>query len=230
MAKQHKPVAQAKDAVTEASSGAVKHLMQSAGETATRVAHHTRDAGRSLTEYTRVHPLQVALAAGCVAGAAWWLLRDRRHAGWHGAAEGWQDHGGYATYEERGRERVRDAVNGVRNTVNGVRNTVADVRDTVADVRDTVGEYAADARQRWRRAGSSVDHFVHESPLVAGAIALAIGAAIGLAAPSTRIEDRTLGSARDLALDQAARAARDLKDSVRDTIRTAAAGAPDATA
>ena len=46
--------------------------MQSAGETATMVADQTKYAGRSVADYVRTHPVQMALVAG---GITWWLLR-----------------------------------------------------------------------------------------------------------------------------------------------------------
>ncbi len=90
-------IQQAKDtmseAVTEAATGKVRNIMQSAGETATMVADQTRDAGRNVADYVRTHPLQMAVLAG---GVTWWLLRGRdRSDDWAGASEGWQDAGEY---------------------------------------------------------------------------------------------------------------------------------------
>ena len=63
---------------------------------------------------------------------------------------------------------------------------------------------------------------MHEYPLAAGAIAVAVGAAIGLSVPSTEIEDRTLGEKRDLALEKARAAARELRDNVTQKVQDAA--------
>ncbi len=58
------------------------------------------------------------------------------------------------------------------------------------------------AQETWRTASTSVDDWVHEYPLAAGAIAVAVGAAIGLSVPGTEIENRTLGETRDQAIEK----------------------------
>ncbi|GLQ55808.1 DUF3618 domain-containing protein [Devosia nitrariae] len=65
----------------------------------------------------------------------------------------------------------------------------------------------------YRRAdqfGGGLEHFLRDQPLVAGALAFAIGAAIGAAAPHTREEDELMGEASDRLKDRAADEARDL--------------------
>ena len=92
-------IQQAKDTVTEAATGKVRNIMHSAGETATMVADQTKYAGRSLADYVRMHPVQMALLAG---GITWWLLRDRdRSDEWEGASEGWQDGQSYSDRRTR---------------------------------------------------------------------------------------------------------------------------------
>lgn len=75
-----------------------------------------------------------------------------------------------------------------------------------ADIAPQHGEYAGSSRQygasalkqvrkEAMRAGRTFQHFVQENPLAAGAAAVAVGAAVGLALPATRIEDEYLGDA-----------------------------------
>jgi ElaB/YqjD/DUF883 family membrane-anchored ribosome-binding protein len=78
------------------------------------------------------------------------------------------------------------------------------------------------AQETWRTASTSVDDWVHEYPLAAGAIAVAVGAAIGLSVPSTEIEDRTLGEKRDQAIERAKIAARQVKDNVTQKVQNVA--------
>lgn len=241
-------IQQAKDTVSEAATGKVRNIMHSAGETATMVADQTKYAGRSLADYVRMHPVQMALLAG---GVTWWLLRDRdRSDEWEGASEGWQDGPGYSEGYSYSDERPLTAK--VGEYASSAKETVgeyaASAKDTVGEyassARETVGEYAASARSSARRAGmrvrsaagtatvkaregwqtasTSVDDWVHEYPLAAGAIAVAVGAAIGLSAPATEFENRTMGERRDQALERARAAARDIKDNVTQKVQDVA--------
>lgn len=171
-------IQQAKHTVKEAATGKVRTIMHSAEDTAVLVAGHTNNAARRAVNYARLHPLQVALVAG---GVAWWLLRSRGRADhqWDGAAEGWQDHEGYATYADSGAQSATEAAGEAAS-------------QAAARVKSAAHTARVQARQQWARASSSVDHFVHDNPLAAGAVALAVGAAIGLAVPATRLEDRVL--------------------------------------
>ena len=230
-------IQQAKDTVTEAASGKVRNIMHSAGETATMVADQTKYAGRSVADYVRNHPVQVALLAG---GVTWWLLRGRdRSDDSEGASEGWQDGQGYSEGYSIDEERPLTAK--VGEYASAARETVGEY---ASSARETVGEYAASAgatarragqrvrsaastatvktRQGLQRAGTSVDDWVHEYPLAAGAIAVAVGAAIGLSAPGTDWEDRTLGEKRDQAMERARMAARDIKQNVTQKVQDVA--------
>ena len=235
------------DAVTEAATGKVRNIMQSAGETATMVADQTKYAGRSVADYVRMHPAQMALAAGCV---TWWLLRGRdRSDDWEGASEGWQDTAG-TSYDEG--QSLRGRVGGMASTA---RETVgeyaASAKGYAASAKETVSEAAeaaacrareaserarlaarsasVRAQQTWRSASTSVDDWVHEYPLAAGAVAVAVGVAIGLSVPSTQVEDRTLGEQRDLALEKARLAANQIKENVTQKVQDVAESVLDVT-
>jgi ElaB/YqjD/DUF883 family membrane-anchored ribosome-binding protein len=194
----------------------------------------------------------MALLAG---GVTWWLLRGRdRSSEWEGASEGWQDTAGLPDYDERRplRERVGEYASTARETAGqyaaSARETVgefaAGARETVSDAAEAARVKAMRASERarsaattasvraqetWQSASTSVDDWVHEYPLAAGAIAVAVGVAIGLSVPRTEIEDRTLGEKRDLALEKARVAARELRDNVTQKVQDAAESVIDAT-
>lgn len=241
-------IQQAKDTVTEAASGKVRNIMYSAGETATMVADQTRYAGRSVADYVRMHPVQMALIAG---GLTWWLLRSRSASDdWEGASEGWQDGQGYDEGFSAGystSETGRPLTAKVGEYASAARETVGEYASTA---KETVGEYAASAatgarvagqrvrsaasnaswraRQTLQRTTSSVDDWVHEYPLAAGAIAVAVGAAVGLSAPATELENRYLGETRDQAMERARVAALDLKQNVTQKVQNVAESVVDA--
>ena len=214
-------IQQAKDTVTEAATGKVRNIMHSAGETATRVADQTRYASRSVADYACAHPLQMAALAG---GVTWWLLRGRdRSYEWEGASEGWQEGDAYAYGTEPTlRDKAGEYAASARETVASARETVGEYASTA---KETVGEYAGAARdsarrasmrarETWQSTSTTVDDWVHDNPLAAGALAIAVGAAIGLSVPSSRFEDRTFGERRDQAMERARAKARELKEEV----------------
>lgn len=222
-------------------AGKVRDIMHSAGETAHIVADQTQYAGRSIAGYVRSHPVQMALVAG---GITWWMLRGAdRSDDWEGASQGWQ---GDSDSDAHGEDRsLRDKVGEYASTA---RETVGEYATTA---RDTAGEYAESARstarraserarqaaanariaarRRWQQASTSVDDWVHEYPLAAGALAVAVGAAIGLSIPSTEVENRAMGETRDQAWEKASRKARELRDDVTQKVQNVAETVLDAT-
>lgn len=80
-----------------------------------------------------------------------------------------------------------------------------EARDRVIAARESAIE-ARDASLRYARQGRdmAVDIF-EEQPLIAGALALAVGAAIGAALPRSRTEDRYLGEQSDRLMEEAER-------------------------
>ncbi|WP_454061465.1 hypothetical protein [Candidatus Nitrospira salsa] len=82
-------------------------------------------------------------------------------------------------------------------------------------VQERAGEYKDRVQQQTRRARQSFEHTFQENPWGIGAMAFAIGAAVGLSAPRTQQEDEWMGDARDTLLDQARGKAREMGDKVR---------------
>ena len=235
---------QAKDGVREAAVGKAKTIMSSASDTAYTAAQRARGYGNHLAWYATEHPVRMAITAGVIT----WLLMRNRGSGsqqWYGVSDTSWDHeyDEYDSFEPSMRERVSGAAANARETVGEYASTAkqavgeyaSTARETVGEyatsARDTVNDYAqsaaASARSASRRvrsaatsATSSVDGFVHENPLAAGAIAVAIGAAIGLAVRATEYEDRALGATRDQALARAKNVANNLKENVSEKVAT----------
>lgn len=89
----------------------------------------------------------------------------------------------------------------------GARRLGHDAADAMTSVERAAMRHAQSVGRGARRLGASARRTVvdtlQEEPLVIGAIALAIGAAIGASLPSTRIEDEYLGEAGDSLREQA---------------------------
>ncbi|HVE56886.1 MAG TPA: DUF3618 domain-containing protein [Pyrinomonadaceae bacterium] len=88
-------------------------------------------------------------------------------------------------------------------------NAYSSVTDYAGNAYEKVGEYSVQAREQY-------DYYIEENPLAVGAVALAIGAAVGLAIPSTRYEGELLGEYRQQLLDKAQTAAGDLVDKAKE--------------
>lgn len=197
--------------------------MHSAGETATRVADQTRYAGRSVADYASTHPLQMAMIAG---GLTWWLLRSRGHRSSMDYSDYNSDYDtelAYGSSEPSLRERAGEYVSTARDTVGEYAEAAkSGAQRATARVRDAAGTASVRARETWQRTSMTVDDWVHQNPLAAGAVAVAVGAAIGLSVRSTEWENRTMGERRDRAMEAARAKARELKDNVTQRARNVA--------
>lgn len=80
-------------------------------------------------------------------------------------------------------------------------DAASSVRDRARSARYSLGEQASDfghsIRDRAETAQRSLEHLLHDQPLVAGALGVVLGAAIGALLPSTDREDEWLGEASD---------------------------------
>lgn len=105
---------------------------------------------------------------------------------------------------------VSDAANSAYGSVsNAASNAYESVSDFAGNALEKAGEYRTQAREQY-------DYYIEENPLAVGAVALAVGAAVGLAIPSTRYEGELFGEYRQQLLDQAQAKAGDLVDRVKE--------------
>jgi len=98
------------------------------------------------------------------------------------------------------------------------RETVDDVTDKAQQTAGYVAERAQNvargAQNQARRVEQTFVRKLNDAPLAVGAAALALGTAVGLAVPRTRVEDEWMGDARDTLLDKAQSAASETLDKV----------------
>lgn len=87
---------------------------------------------------------------------------------------------------------------GTESFSEGARNRVIAARESAVRARAAAASYARQGHAR------AMDLF-EEQPLVAGALALAIGAAVGAALPRSRMEDGYIGEHSDRLIDEAER-------------------------
>ncbi len=93
------------------------------------------------------------------------------------------------------------------------------VTGAVSDVYTGAGEFANRAYDRAGNYGTvaheKYDEYLEENPLALGAIALAVGAAVGFAIPSTYYEGKLMGEARETLVQKAQDAAGSLVDKAK---------------
>ncbi len=113
-------------------------------------------------------------------------------------------------------------------------------RERVIKAREAAYSAHLRAAQTARKGGREAERLINEHPMIAGAVAMALGAAFAAALPRTRTEDRAFGEDRDRLMERAAAllkeergrmtrvaegVAEELKTSAEDAVRSAAAAA-----
>ena len=139
-------------------------------------------------------------------------------------ATSYDRYGAADTYPRRGGDEgdsggVRQAVGNVAGQVGSAAGSAAgSVGETVGSAASSVGETVGNAasavgdtasnlasatQERAQRVEDRFGQAIQENPLAVGAVALAIGAAVGLALPQTQRENQLLGEARDTLVERA---------------------------
>ncbi len=127
---------------------------------------------------------------------------------------------------EQAQETWDDVSGGVRERINQLRQDAGELEDEARGKLDTlideleqmVDDAEMNARRlrdrtqvKARQARNNLQATFEENPLALGAVALAIGAAVGLAAPRTEMEDELMGDYRDQLVERAEETAKRAK-------------------
>jgi ElaB/YqjD/DUF883 family membrane-anchored ribosome-binding protein len=129
--------------------------------------------------------------------------------------------------------QASDKISGAVGQVREAGNQFASrTKDRVTGLRDQAQQTAervkTSAQNQAQQAQDRFNHAMDENPLAVGAIALAVGTAIGLAIPQTRKENEWMGETRDNLFDTAQAAVQNAAGQVREAARNApAAGSGD---
>jgi len=115
---------------------------------------------------------------------------------------------------------VSDTASNVASTVSDTASNVAStVSDTASNVASTVSDTASNvvdrAQYQAQRVEDRFENTLQDNPLALGAIAIALGTAVGLALPQTERENQLMGEARDTLVERAQEVASDTFDKVQ---------------
>jgi uncharacterized protein YjbJ (UPF0337 family) len=113
-----------------------------------------------------------------------------------------------------------EVVGQVRDTtgelVGQVRNTAGQIMTGAGDLAGTASERAMHFKETAvREVPTRFDHMLNETPLAIGALALGIGAAIGLAIPTTSRERELMGDARETFMERTQQVAQDAQQQIQ---------------
>jgi hypothetical protein len=140
--------------------------------------------------------------------------------------------GGYdRDYDSTAEHAARAAANwseGASRAVEGASQYASDIKDRVTDVAGSyaasVSEYAGSvgrtistqtsrlAEQTQSTVGTGIAYILREQPLAVVALGVAAGAALAAILPTTEVEDRTLGAAREAIADAADKVGENLRE------------------
>lgn len=118
--------------------------------------------------------------------------------------------------------RVQDRAGRMVDRAGDMAHQVQDRAGQVAGrVQESAAQVSERARLQARQAATAVQHNVEENPLAVGAVALAVGAALGFLLPETQKEHELMGQARDRIMDRAQSTAQQVGQKVQNVAREA---------
>ncbi len=175
-----------------------------------------RSAGRQVRE----NPLALGLIG---AGLAWLVL---------GSKSGSDKSSSHERSSERysGASPVGHGAQYDDNPEHRATHLAGKVGSKVQHAAESVKDYAGDAAHRMRgalddskdqvvRAVRPVTQRLENQPLLLGSVAIVVGAVVGSALPRTRVENRVLGPQKQMLMEQAKSATRDVRDRAVETAK-----------
>ncbi len=187
-------------------------------------------AGSGIMETIRANPLPAALTG---IGLTWLFASARRSqsSGRPSYYRGRTYDYPPPYYDERTTTSGPSAGEALGRTRDRVGETASRAQDRAGQVasqaQDRVSDLSDQAQYQTRRAGDEFQRVLRESPLTVGALAVGVGAAIGLALPQTSREHEVMGEARDTLVEKAQEKAGEAQEKVQRVAEEAQSAAKD---
>jgi uncharacterized protein YjbJ (UPF0337 family)/gas vesicle protein len=108
-----------------------------------------------------------------------------------------------------GAERAREGADEMADRVSQVSEQT---RMAAGEIGHTIGDRGQAVGMQARQLGYRIENQVEDSPMMMGAVAFAVGAAVAMLMPPTRIENRFVGEARDRVMDSAKEMGQDMTE------------------
>jgi len=205
-------VADAKETVRSATVGKVEDMANTATEIASDATQTVREAGTGIMDRVTSNPIPAAMVA---LGAGWLLLSGRSTSNRPNrstyARSSWRD-----DQWSNGPGAMEQAQRRMGELTDGVERKVGEAADTFGQLADEVPYRARTAADDLTQSASQM---FYSNPLAVGAIAVAVGTAVGLAMPATEMERRTLAEPARQAIGKAEEAASDALEQVEQQAR-----------
>jgi hypothetical protein len=169
----------------------------------------------------REHPVPAALAT---IGLSWLAFagndRNRGRTRSYGSGYSYRETAAYGSDNNTaGRWTEADDDDSLTQKATDVASSTSDSAERIAS---RASEYAGDAadsvRRTGRRAQNGFERIMRDNPLLVGAGALVLGAAVGLAVPETERENELMGEAREDVMNRAQEAARNAVSQVQNAV------------
>lgn len=221
---------QVKEKVREATIGKVERVMNRVGETIGEVTEPAREVlnsagstiketGRSAAGVINRNPIPVALIG---LGLGMLAVRAFRR----GNGYDYDDSSRTSTpmgqqslvsgQTEYGRDRSRYAIGQTDHTTEG---TLDHVKQTASELAhrstDALNNLSTRAKDTASSLGNRFGQALRENPLAVGAVAVAVGTAVGLVLPTTRFENEYIGETSERFVGKAQEVAREAIDKVQ---------------
>jgi ElaB/YqjD/DUF883 family membrane-anchored ribosome-binding protein len=190
---------QAKDRVREATVGKVQ------------------GAGSTIVETVRANPVPAALTG---LGLGWLFMSARKQSSAQLSYRGRTYAYDYPpAYDADRTTSGPSAGQALERAPDSVGETASQAQDKAGQVagqaQDQVSRLGDQAQYQTRRAGDEFQRVLRENPLTVGALAVGVGAAVGLAVPQTSKEHEVMGEARDTVVEKAQEKAEEAQEKVQ---------------
>ena len=192
-------------------------MAETASETAQDVVRETRERAYDLVEGAKQNPIPALMIGAGVA----WLLMDRTRKG-----NGYRERPGSSAYRRSSAsDYERSSYGNYSDTddyyqPSGVRTGSGRRWSSHRTSSEGVGGWAreatGEARETARRAQNGLQRLMRQNPLLVGAAAMLVGAAVGASLPETETENEWMGEARDTVIDKAQTAAQTAAAAVKE--------------